>query len=531
MPTARSDGREAHDLFFAMIRPIGTSQTESLLGVAATRALERQLAATLPAFGAMARAGSAVSRLALALAPHARCIWVACGPGNNGGDGLVAATHLSQHAKRLNTGLKVVVTFSGDAGRLPPDASRAWAQAIDAGLEPTDTPPSTFDLAIDALLGLGADRAPVGQIARMLVHMHSQCSPVLSVDLPSGLLADTGRYLGPAPHEARGPRHTLSLLGLQPGLFTADGRDLAGCIWLDDLGASTLTPPHPAACLHAVAAVAPPRTHASHKGSHGDVVVIGGQDIELSGEGMTGAAVLAARAALHSGAGRVYLGLLSGDRATTHWDPVCPEVMFRRVAALVQDLDLMARAAVVCGCGGGSAVTDWLPELLSSCPALVLDADALNALARRPSLRSLVQQRARRGWTTVLTPHPLEAARLLDTDTASVMSDRLQAARALADELGAICVLKGSGTVTAAPGQVPRINASGNAALATAGTGDVLAGMLGTAVVGASAVPHDTFLAVADAVARHGSEADRWQTGQWGELSAGRLAQHLGRLR
>jgi hydroxyethylthiazole kinase-like uncharacterized protein yjeF len=514
-----------------MIRRIDTTRIEPLLGVAATRELERQLLATLPAFGAMERAGKAVSRLALALVPHARCIWVACGPGNNGGDGLVAATHLLRQARRFHTGLRVAVTFCGQAERLPPDASRAWTQAIEAGIEPCDTPPPAYDLAIDALLGLGADRAPADRIAEMLTHMHNHCAPVLSLDLPSGLLADSGRYLGPAPRDALGPRHTLSLLGLQPGLFTADGRDLAGSIWMDDLGASTLVPPRPAALLHPEATVAPSRSQASHKGSHGDVVVIGGQDIDTSGEGMTGAAVLAARAALHSGAGRVYLGLLSEGAATTRWDPVCPELMFRRVSALVQDTDLMSRAAVVCGCGGGAAVTEWLPVLLSTCPALVLDADALNALARDRSLRSLGQERARRGWITVITPHPLEAARLLCTDTASVMSDRLGAARALADELDAICVLKGSGTVTAAPGQVSRINASGNPALATAGTGDVLAGMLGTAVAGLTAKSGDSFLAVADAVARHGAVADRWPTGQRGELSASRLAQYLERLR
>lgn len=515
------------------MRRIGSSGSESLYGVATTRAIERDLATTLPPFELMARAGQAVAQLSRAIAPHARRIWVACGPGNNGGDGLVAATHLLRHASQQGTSQQVVVTLCGDAARLPADAAQALSQALNAGVQLADAPPPSFDCAIDALLGLGAQRPPEGLLRQQLALMHNSAAVVLGVDLPSGLLGDTGRYTGPAPAVGQGARHTLSLLTLKPGLFTADGRDIAGSVWFDDLGAESVGHPTPTARLHGGEPMARGRAHASHKGSQGDVVVIGGQGIAVSGAGMTGAAILAARAALHAGAGRVYLGLLDADDGSPSagWDPACPELMFRRIATLLGDRSLLENATVVCGCGGGSAVTACLTPLLTHCRSLVLDADALNALSRDEKVQSLTRQRAGRGLITVITPHPLEAARLLGTETSQVMADRLSAATALSEQLGVVCVLKGSGSVVAAPHEVPFINATGNAALATAGTGDVLAGMLGTAIAGIGISHEAVFQAVADAVSQHGRAADRWDPDRQGELSAGRLADDLRRLR
>ncbi|MGS5086765.1 NAD(P)H-hydrate dehydratase [Hydrogenophaga sp. A37] len=489
-----------------------------------TRAVERALASTLRPFESMARAGLATAQLALALAPHARCIWIACGPGNNGGDGLVAAMHLLDHSRRSGGDLEVVVTLCGDPARLPPDGARALSQALSAGLVIAPHPPRAFDCAIDALLGLGAQQALEGELAKQLQTMHGSTTTVLSVDLPSGLLADTGVYLGPAPKIGLGPRHTLSLLTLKPGLFTADGRDLSGVVWFDDLGCTSLNQIAPVATLHGIQGGSPQRAQVSHKGSQGNVVVIGGQSISLSGSGMTGAAILAARAALHAGSGRVYVGLLDGSEPSIHWDPQCPELMFRSVDTLQQDRHLLQSAATVCGCGGGSTVVARLPQLLSTCPKLVLDADALNAISGDDNLRRLTTQRAQRGWVTVLTPHPLEAARLLDQDTTTVMSDRLTAAMTVTRYLAAICVLKGSGTVITGPGQGPIINASGNSSLATAGTGDALAGMLGAALAMPDMAPESAFQAVATAVAQHGRLADDWDRERSGELTAGRLA-------
>lgn len=503
------------------IRRITGCGAEPLYGVRATREIEAALASALPPFELMTRAGDSVARAAMAIAPHARRIWIACGPGNNGGDGLVAARRLTERLPGRNHPPEVCVTLCADPARLPADAAHALARALAAGLTLAQQPPSESDLVIDALLGIGVKAAPQGAMLEQLVHMHRLGVPVLCVDLPSGLMADTGEYLGPAAATAIASRHTLSLLTLKPGLFTADGRDQAGAVWLDTLGSDAPQTSVPTAILQGANGAPRSRPHASHKGLQGDVVVIGGQDIGVAGAGMTGAAVLAARAALHAGAGRVFLGLLGERNDATRWDPGCPELMFRHLNVLLEDLSLLQRASVVCGCGGGRAVAAHLPRILSACPKLVLDADALNAVSCDDALRTLLVRRQARGWTTVLTPHPLEAARLLGVSAREVMKDRLSAAQQLSEQTGAITVLKGSGTVVQAPGEIPCINASGNPALATAGTGDVLAGWIGAALGRQS---HTPAKAVLNAVFHHGQLADRWVTERDQTLTADRLA-------
>jgi ADP-dependent NAD(P)H-hydrate dehydratase / NAD(P)H-hydrate epimerase len=518
------------------MRAIRPDCFEPLHSIAATRQMEATASAALPDHALMARAGLAVAKLARAIAPHARCIWVACGPGNNGGDGLVAARHLHEWAAAGGGSVRVVVTHwpgtMPNGPQLPPDARQALGLAQVAGVEFAEQPPDQVDLAIDALFGIGRSRPPEGKLAHWLQRLRQSSVPVLCVDVPSGLDADTGALASPSssagawPGVPSGPRHTLSLLTLKPGLFTAQGRDHAGRVWLDDLGTSPLPP---TAWLAGRTPPAADRPHARHKGSHGDVAVIGGQDIAVSGAGMTGAAVLAARAALHGGAGRVFVGLLVPDAtaATLTWDPVCPELMFRHTALLL-DPDFLYASTVVCGCGGGTAVADLIPALLAGAPRLVLDADALNAVAKHPEWLSSFEARARRGWVTVLTPHPLEAARLLGLDTTAVMSDRLAAAQGLSERFRSVCVLKGSGTILAAPGRTPLINPTGNAALATAGTGDVLAGWLGSALAVPGLSEEACWDRVAAAVHQHGWLADRWTSGRGGEtLSASRLASQV----
>jgi hydroxyethylthiazole kinase-like uncharacterized protein yjeF len=243
--------------------------------------------------------------------------------------------------------------------------------------------------------------------------------------------------------------------------------------------------------------------HAQHKGSFGDVAVVGGA------AGMTGAAWLAARAAHAAGAGRVYVSLLmgGGDRASA--DPQHPELMMRN--EWWNDVpEVLTRTTVVCGCGGGDAVRDVLPRLLSLAPRIVLDADALNAVAADSTLRTLLRARADRQLASVLTPHPLEAARLLACSAAEIQSDRLRAAGQLAESLRSTVVLKGSGSVVAAPGLAPCVNATGNASLATPGTGDVLAGWLGGlwAQSAAGPTPPSSDAVAVRAVADHGAAAD-----------------------
>lgn len=459
--------------------------------VAATRRIEQQATAALPPHTLMERAGLATARLALALAPHARQVWIACGPGNNGGDGLEAAVHLQQWGK------SVTVTIAGDPARFPADAANAWRKCQAAGVPVLGEPPTGWDLCIDALLGIGTVRPLQGALAHAAGRMATDGGLVLAVDVPSGLGADTGQGQGVRAD------HTLSLLTLKPGLFTAQGRDAAGQVWFDDLQCA---PPPELACAGLAGPPAPcERRHASHKGSYGDVAVIGGA------AGMAGAAVLAATAALAAGAGRVFLCLL--DERAGSLVPAWPELMLRDWGSL--PLESMT---VACGCGGGDAVAAALPAVLARSKRLVLDADGLNAVSADPSLQQALRERALRAQATVLSPHPLEAARLLGTGTDQVQADRLRSANELAQRSGCTVVLKGSGSVVAAPGALPRINPTGNARLATGGTGDVLAGMLASALAAGAGA----FDAACAAAYRHGRLADRWPADR--PLTAGALA-------
>ena len=475
-----------------------------------TRAIEQHAAASLPSHALMRRAGESVARLALALAPHAQRFWIAAGPGNNGGDGLDAATHL------LRWGKAVEVALIGDAARLPADAADAFARARAAGVTivGSPTPGEPPGLAIDALLGVGASRAPDGAIAAAVRALNTLGCPVLAVDLPSGLHAASGQALGTDCVTAT---HTLALLTLKPGLFTGAGRDRAGVVWLDELGVAPSTDA-PRAWLSGRTVMAP-RRHAQHKGSFGDVAVVGGAP------GMSGAALLAARAAHAAGAGRVYVDLLDRSPVVARMDAIRPELMFRD-DWVHANAEALARTTVVCGCGAGDAVRAPLPRLLSLARRLVLDADALNALAADTALATLLRARATRGLATVLTPHPLEAARLLGSATAQVQADRLHAALELADRYACAVVLKGSGSVITTPGRTPRINSTGNAALATAGTGDVLAGWLGGRW--AQLAPGDeaagAFRVALQAVAEHGAAAEPQPLGV---LRAGDLIERL----
>lgn len=488
---------------------------------AAARQAEAQAAADLPPHTLMARAGEATARLARAIAPHARTIWIACGKGNNAGDGLHAAALLCRQA------YPVQVSLLAADHALPADARHALQLAQEAGVRFVPSPPTLGpqDLGIDALLGIGLSgaaraHAPDARLGEWLAHLRASPAALLSVDVPSGLLADTGQWapgFADTAHPASA-RHTLSLLTLHPGLFTAQGRDAAGQVWFDDLGVDLGA--WPACAVLAGAPTPAQRPHASHKGSFGDVAILGGEGLATRGMGMSGAAVLAALAALHGGAGRVLLALLDG--ATTAL-PSWPELMLRRPEAL----DL-AQATLVCGCGGGEAIAAWLPRVLQQATRVVLDADALNAIAADHQLQDLLRARRQlHAGATVLTPHPLEAARLLGCGTAAVQADRLGAAAELVQHYACTVALKGSGTVVAAPGQTPHINPSGNALLASAGTGDVLAGLVGARLAALSEVSDAAILqAASGACWQHGAVADDWPQNK--ALTASALAQALG---
>ena len=520
------------------MQKITTARSHRLYSTAAARCIEKAAATSLPPYCLMARAGLAIARLSLAIAPHARCIWIACGPGNNGGDGFEAATHLHQLGKR------VVVTWTGTGkSRLilneKGDAQAARGKALAAGVIFSDQPPPDFDFCVDALLGIGAnlepDRESTPLILQWLHAMMASNAPCLAVDVPSGLNADTGEQTAiisgaACAHKIGASRlFTLCLLTLKPGLFTCDGRDNAGEIWFDGLGVDapaiqTQASPNQSGHLHTAwlfgaDRAAPPlrstASHSSHKGSFGDVAVVGGESTATSH--MEGAALLAASAALHAGAGRVFVTFLGNPALTV--DTTRPELMFRNL----NELDLSSQV-VVCGCGGGKAVDAVLPQVLVSATRLVLDADALNGVAGNAQLQTLLKARAARNLATVLTPHPLEAARLLQTTTAHVQSDRLAAAAQLAAMYDLVVVLKGSGSVTAAPGQTSCINPSGNALLSTAGTGDVLAGVLAAYLTSGLTA----FEAACSAVFAHGRAADNWLITHPGQaLTASALARSI----
>lgn len=484
------------------MRPVLPLTDELALHDAAqTRAIEQRAAAALPAHALMRRAGESVAHLALALAPHAQRFWVVCGPGNNGGDGLEAAVHLHRLGKQVE------VALLADASALPADAADALGRARSAGLtigsspQPVDPP----QLVIDALLGTGASRAPAGSIADCIAALNALACHVLAVDVPSGLNATTGQPLGDAGVVAH---DTIALLTLRPGLFTGSGRDHAGRVWIDSLGAGNAAETvAPAARLSGLAQQ-PPRLHAQHKGNFGDVAVVGGSP------GMQGAALLAARAALAAGAGRVYIELLGAKPADARLDALRPELMFRDDWSR-GPASLLERSTVACGSGGGDPVRAALPRLLSLARRLVLDADALTALAADTALAVLLRARATRGLATILTPHPLEAARLLACSTLEVQADRLEAARELSQRFACVAVLKGSGTVISAPSDAPRINSTGNASLATSGTGDVLAGWLAGrwAAVPAGNEVVAAFVSARHAVAEHGAAAEPQSVG------------------
>jgi hydroxyethylthiazole kinase-like uncharacterized protein yjeF len=477
-----------------------------------SRQIEAQAQASLPAHTLMARAGLAVARLGLAVAPHASSVRVFAGPGNNGGDGLEAAVHLQA------AGRNVRIYLLADPTRLPEDAAWALSRAQAAGVPieygaPT-SPGLPDSLAIDALLGLGGRRSPEGLLAQGVLALRQHPGPVLAVDLPTGLDGDTGQVLGASPDTAVHADHTLSLLTLKPGLFTGQGRDVAGRVWFDDLGVAPDSVAQAWLGLPDGGQPSPHRQHAQHKGSFGDVLVVGGA------LGMRGAAWLAGRAALAAGAGRVYVQLL--EEEAQGFDPSHPELMARRS----QDARRLPAESltVACGCGGGQPVAAALPWWLGRAHRLVLDADALNAIAGDQGLQVLLQRRALRGLATVLTPHPLEAARLLGCRSQEVQADRLTAARTLAEQLGCTIVLKGSGSVVAEPGQPLWINLTGNAALATAGTGDVLTGW----IAGLWAQGLTAWQAARQAVRDHGAAADRWSaSGRRAPLIASRLIEQM----
>jgi len=437
----------------------------------------------------MERAGAAAADIAREIAGGSgKPILVVAGPGNNGGDAFVLARRLKQHWHA------VTVVADGDEKKLPADAKaarRAWREAGGTVRDTLPDTPSSWALAVDGLFGIGLQREIAGRHAQWIATLNSLDAPVLALDVPSGLQSDTGRILGAAVRA----RHTVTFIALKPGLLTLDGPDHCGEIHLRDLSIDPGILPSARGNLlgsGALSALLAPRRMNTHKGHYGSVGIIGGE------EGMAGAALLAARAALRLGAGRVYAGLLARDAPSV--DPTCPEVMIRSADAVLK-LDHLTCLAAGPGLGQTPDAAFYLGLALQAPLPLVVDADALNLIAMDIQLSRLLE---RRSAPTLLTPHPAEAARLLGTRVQQVQDDRVRSALELAAKFNSLVVLKGAGSVCADPDGGWHINTSGNPGMASAGMGDALAGMLSALL----AQGVDARRALLSAVYLHGAAAD-----------------------
>ncbi|MCD6061042.1 MAG: carbohydrate kinase, YjeF related protein [Moraxellaceae bacterium] len=447
----------------------------SLYTAAQVRELDRRaIAAGVAGYALMTRAGQAAFQRLRERWPQASRIVVLAGPGNNGGDGYV----LARLAWNQHLDVKIVTVgdhdhLAGEAAEAASDATRARVPEVSwQGRLPE------ADVYVDALFGTGLNKPVAGDFAAAIAALNASGRPVLALDIPSGVQADTGAELG----EAVRADATISFIGLKAGLFTGRGPALTGEVFFHALSVA-------AAVYEGIAPVAQRltatdlavlgcRPRDAHKGMHGHVLVVGGN------QGMAGAVALAGEAALRSGAGLVsvatrpaHTGVLTARR---------PEIMCHGVERAGDLAPLLAKADVVV-LGPGLGRDDWgralFGAVLDSRLPLVLDADALNLLAEMP------EQRA--DW--ILTPHPGEAGRLLGLTTAQVQADRFAAVRALRERYGGSIVLKGAGTLVQDDAGLS-LCPYGNPGMATAGMGDVLSGVAGA--LRAQQVPQAAAMAV-----------------------------------
>ncbi|MCH8618817.1 NAD(P)H-hydrate dehydratase [Undibacterium sp. TS12] len=441
-----------------------------LFDVATIREIEARALAVQTGLTLMQKAGLATAEIAIRLCNRQDShVLVLAGPGNNGGDAYEAACLLAER------GYHVCIINCGKAEHYSTDALSALRKAQNLGLSFITVDDllsgltQQWGVIIDGLFGIGLKRPPEGSIARLIAYINrlsvKSAIPVLAIDVPSGLNADSGQPVSPEKLAIEAS-HTVTFIADKPGLHTGAGKDFAGQVLPELLGIPLdLYPP----CqMHLNQQSSLPghllrRKHDSHKGSFGDVSVLGGAT------GMAGAAILAARAAQLAGVGRIYCGMLAQGPG---YDSLHPELMFRKA----DDLELGIAAVVIGpGLGQSKSAHDLLNKAIHRAKTLVIDADALNLLAMDRDLQTRLSERSD---ASVLTPHPLEAARLLKLSVSDVQGNRLSATRELASRFKATVILKGSGSVICDPAGQLLINDSGNPALASGGTGDVLAGVI-----------------------------------------------------
>ncbi|MDH5633691.1 MAG: NAD(P)H-hydrate dehydratase [Gammaproteobacteria bacterium] len=458
-----------------------------------TRELDRlAIASGITGYELMRRAGRAAFSLLRFRWPRARRLLVLCGAGNNAGDGWVVA-RLAGFA-----GFQVQVITLVNPEQLQNEAAIACRAALEEDAISLSTVADAnwdADVVVDALLGTGIDRAVSGEWLEAIRRINACGRPVLSLDIPSGINADTGSVMGAAVKAAC----TLSFIGLNTGLLTGAAVDYTGEVHFTDLDI-------PSAVYSTVDGVAerldssrlvdlPKRRPSDYKTRHGHVLVVAGSP------GFSGAASLAGRSAVRAGAGLATV--------VTHPDTVVAVsaaaaeymvVPWNRKDLLQAALQRASVAVIGPGLGLDGAALEQFARLVDSDLPLIVDADALTLLAENPQRRG--------NW--ILTPHPGEAARLLGTSIAGIESDRLRAAEAVCEQYGGACVLKGAGTIVSAEtSNRSGLIHGGSAALATGGTGDVLAGVIGALVAQGLALPG----AAALGAVWHAATSD-WLTGR-----------------
>ncbi len=465
-----------------------------LLPLTDIRNIEQSALARLAPHTLMYRAGLATAKLAMQLVSDTSApILVVAGTGNNGGDAFETAYQLAQHHYNVTILCHAAQLDSiVDVGHPVHRVRTTAAKFIDID-QSTATVAQTWSLIIDGLFGIGLQRPITGYLSTLVHAINRHTCPILAIDVPSGIDADTGIVVGNSEGAAIHATHTITFIADKPGLHTCDGVDYSGHITVNTLNIEEVSKLPSLCALNTEACFTEafiPRRRNSHKGNFGDLIIIGGA------QGMVGAPILSARAGLHAGAGKTFVAFAG---QAPDYDHSHPELMFRQATTIEFD-----RAVIVTGPGLG--ISDEAQQLvhrvLSTQNMLVLDADALNLIAKNALLQQLL--RSRNPDTTIITPHPLEAARLLGCTATEVQNDRLTAAKKLARLFKVVAVVKGAGTIIATTSEQTFINTTGNPALSTGGTGDVLAGLCGALV--AQKIPVDK--AALAAVWIHGRAAD-----------------------
>ena len=415
----------------------------------------------IPGYTLMTAAAMESLDAAIGLFPDAGRWQVICGAGNNGGDGYVLARLAAQR------GISVSVIALTAPGKLDGDAATAYADFVADGGHVESWEGSLdahVDMIVDAMLGSGLMRDVESRYADVVNAINSHASPVMALDIPSGLDGDSGVIRGVAVRADL----TVTFVGLKTGLFLNDGPDCVGELRFSDLQIPHICYENSEKRLRVIdyaefRNVMPPRDKSAHKGDFGHLLLVGG------GPGMPGAIRLAGEAALRCGAGRVSIATHPSHHTTITSGR--PELMCHGIDK-PSDIRPLLETVDTLALGPGLGTARWgrsmFNEVLNSELPMVVDADGLNLLARSPNRRD--------NW--ILTPHPGEAARLLDNSTASIQEDRIGAIGKLTDKYGGTVVLKGAGTLISALDGAPWISTSGNPGMASPGMGDVLTGVV-----------------------------------------------------